>query len=81
MEPRTLTMEARTLAPGQRCDVCVLDVITGETTLVHSSSSVLFEAPNWTPDGRDLLVNGDGYLWRIPPRAVSPRRWTSGRRR
>lgn len=72
MEPRTLTMEARTLAPGQRCDVCVLDVITGETTLVHSSSSVLFEAPNWTPDGRDLLVNGDGYLWRIPAEGGEP---------
>ena len=26
----------------------------------------LIEAPNWTPDGAALLVNGDGRLWRVP---------------
>lgn len=72
MEPRTLTMEARTLAPGQRAELYVVDVDSGETTLVHTSSSMLIEAPNWTPDGRDLLVNGDGYLWRVPAAGGEP---------
>jgi Tol biopolymer transport system component len=26
----------------------------------------LIEAPNWDPDGRTLLVNGDGHLFRVP---------------
>jgi len=72
MEPRTLTMEARTLAPGQRSELYVLDVETGERTLVHASSTRLIEAPNWTPDGKDLLVNGDGHLFRIPVTGGEP---------
>ena len=27
---------------------------------------MLFEAPNWTPDGDWLIVNGDGLLQRVP---------------
>ena len=43
----------------------MLDVATGGRTLVFASDSLLFEAPNWTPDGRHLIVNGDGLLHRI----------------
>ena len=39
---------------------------TGEHRLVFSSSTLLFEAPNWTSDGHWLVVNGDGQLFRIP---------------
>ena len=52
----------RTLRPGQRSELYVVDVSTGDRRLVHSSSTVLFEAPNWTADGR-LVVNGDGRLF------------------
>jgi TolB protein len=72
MEDRVLTMEARRLRAGQRAELHVLDVDSGERRLVHRSSSMLFEAPNWTPDGRDLLVNGDGHLWRIPVEGGQP---------
>jgi TolB protein len=54
----------RTLRPGQRAELFVVDVTTGERRLVHSSSSLLFEAPNWTGDW--LIVNGNGLLFRIP---------------
>ncbi|UFU02769.1 biopolymer transporter Tol [Ruania suaedae] len=54
----------RTLAPGQRCRIHTLDVATGSTRLVHESSDVLYEAPNWS--GTDLIVNGDGLLFRLP---------------
>ena len=54
----------RTLRPGQRSELYVVDVASGERRLVFSSSTVLFEAPNWTPGG-DLIVNGDGRLFRV----------------
>ncbi|TCO35613.1 WD40 repeat protein [Kribbella steppae] len=52
----------RTLRPGQRSELYVVDVSTGDRRLVHSSTTLLFEAPNWTADGR-LVVNGDGRLF------------------
>ena len=59
-------MPPRTLRPRQRADLYVLDVLTGDSTLVTSSSTLLFEAPNWTPDGESLVVNGGGLLYRLP---------------
>ncbi|WP_436534821.1 TolB family protein [Actinoplanes sp. HUAS TT8] len=56
---------ARTLAPQQKCRILTYDVSTGVSTPVYTSSSVLFEAPNWAADG-DLILNGDGLLWRLP---------------
>jgi Tol biopolymer transport system component len=42
----------------------VVDVTSGEHRLVFSSAEILFEAPNWTPDG-NLIVNGNGRLFRV----------------
>ncbi|GAA4604699.1 dipeptidyl aminopeptidase/acylaminoacyl peptidase [Actinoplanes octamycinicus] len=64
---------ARTLADHQICRVHVHDVLTGATTLVHTGATVLFEAPNWTPAG-DLILNGDGVLWRLPADGSGPPR-------
>ncbi|GIF22878.1 Tol biopolymer transport system component [Actinoplanes tereljensis] len=58
------------------CRIQVYDVTTASTTLVHTSSTVHFEAPNWTADGH-LILNGDGLLWSLPadgsgePRQIS----------
>ena len=62
---------ARTLAPGQRSRILTLDVDSGERTLVHESAEILYEAPNWSLDGRSLYVNGDGHLFRLPVGAPS----------
>ena len=59
-------MPPRTLRPGQRAELHVIDVTTGERELVYSSSTLLFEAPNWAPDGASLVINGDGLLFRVP---------------
>jgi len=59
-------MPPRNLRPGQRAQLHVIDVTTGERQLVYSSSTLLFEAPNWTPDGASLVINGDGLLFRVP---------------
>ncbi|MGC4174477.1 TolB family protein [Demequina sp.] len=56
---------ARTLRQGQRAQLFIADADTGETTLLAESRDLLFEAPNWTPDGRHLIVNGDGRLFRV----------------
>ncbi|MFJ5985773.1 TolB family protein [Lentzea sp. NPDC092896] len=55
----------RELLPGQRADLRVLDVATGESELVLSSTERLIEAPQFHPDGRHLVVNGDGVLLRV----------------
>ncbi len=40
---------------------------TGTDRLVLESSTQLFEAPNWTPDGQWLIVNSQGSLFRVAP--------------
>ena len=56
---------ARTaLQPGQIARLTVMDCDTGGTEVVLETS-VLIEAPNWTPDGRFLIVNEGGRLFRI----------------
>ncbi|MGW9111682.1 TolB family protein [Microbacterium sp. NPDC055683] len=65
---------ARTLSPGQISRIHVLDVATGDDRIVHQSDRVLYEAPNWTLDGDDLIVNGDGHLFRLPVAGGEPAR-------
>ncbi|WP_344176377.1 biopolymer transporter Tol [Kribbella lupini] len=43
-----------------------MDVRTGVSRLVFASEEVLVEAPNWSPDGKWLILNGDGVLFRLP---------------
>ena len=45
-------------------DLEVLDVATGRRkTVYHTADSV--QAPNWTPDGRALVLNGSGRMLRF----------------
>ncbi|BDZ51697.1 hypothetical protein GCM10025867_39380 [Frondihabitans sucicola] len=57
---------ARNLLPRQSSRILLVDASTGSTEVVFESATVLVEAPNWTPDGRELVVNADGLLWRLP---------------
>jgi TolB protein len=56
----------RLLLPGQSSRLLVVDAVTGEVEVAFRSDVVLVEAPNWSPDGRWLVVNADGLLWRVP---------------
>lgn len=58
----------RELSAGQVCQIIVIDTITGDREVVYETAEMLFEAPNWTTDGR-LIVNGDGRLWELLPSA------------
>lgn len=59
----------RALAPGQRSQIWLGGPDLPEPELVFESGEILVEAPNWSLDGGSLLVNGDGLLWRLDPRA------------
>lgn len=54
----------RTQAPAVRSYIVVYDVATGVGKVVYETDRHL-EAPNWSPDGKYLLVNGDGHLFRL----------------
>lgn len=60
-----MTVPYRQLAHGQRCRVWTCDIRTGEKHLIHETGDMLLEAPNWVPDGRALILNGKGLLWRL----------------
>jgi TolB protein len=52
------------LQDGQVSRLVVADVDTGELTLVLESAE-LVQSPNWTPDGRYIVVNSLGKLWKV----------------
>lgn len=64
-ERRTGQKMARKLQPQQRAVLHVIDVDSGDVTTRLESDVLLFEAPNWSPDGHTLYVNGDGNLYRL----------------
>jgi TolB protein len=65
---------ARTLSPGQLSRIVTIDVVTGDVTVVHESTGVLYEAPNWSLDGSALYINGDGHLFRLGLDGGTPER-------
>ena len=58
-------LPTRSLADGQRTEVWVFDLDSDGPVLVHTTDELLLEAPNWAPDGKALLLNGHGRLWRL----------------
>jgi Tol biopolymer transport system component len=55
----------RELRAGQRCQVWLHDTGGDGGRLLYDTDEILLEAPNWTLDGRDLILNGAGLLWRL----------------
>ena len=45
-------------------DISVYDLATKKVSVVYSADT-LWEAPNWTPDGKYLMANSGGKLYRI----------------
>jgi TolB protein len=56
---------ARQLRRSARTEIWIADSNGGPAQLVYASRAILLEAPNWGPDGRSLLLNGNGLLWRL----------------
>lgn len=49
----------------------IVEIRTGERRIVRRALEH-FEAPNWTPDGKALIYNGGGRIWRIPVEGGAP---------
>jgi TolB protein len=64
-----LPLSAQTRAPAN--SHIVIAGLDGSERVVYSSSR-LFEAPNWSPDGKYLLLNSEGRLWKIPVAGGEP---------
>jgi TolB protein len=54
-----------TLSLGQRSEVWMAGRDGGPAELVYSTNAVRLEAPNVAADGKGLLLNGGGLLWRL----------------
>lgn len=57
-------------SPRYSSKVIVHDLTTKSATVVYRGDGI-WEAPNWSRDGRFLLVNSNGKLYRIPVNGVS----------
>ena len=51
---------------GPLCHLEVYDLDSGSHSVVQSFPFRI-EAPNWTPDGKWLIINKEGRLWKIAP--------------
>lgn len=58
--------DTRRLLPRQASELVVMDLITGQPTVIYHTQE-LIEAPNWTLDGKWLVFNADGRLFRMSP--------------
>jgi Tol biopolymer transport system component len=57
--------------------VTVMDVKTGRERVV-ATLDAHFEAPNWTPDGKHLILNSKGGLYRLPVEGGVPEKIETG---
>ncbi|HEX6893019.1 MAG TPA: hypothetical protein VF141_20055, partial [Chryseolinea sp.] len=47
------------------CRLELMNVFDGKRIVIHEEPG-RFEAPNWMPDGKKLIINKDGSLYKIP---------------
>ena len=52
-------------------DLEIMDVTNGQRSIIYTASDS-FQAPNWTKDGRALIFNRNGRLYRFDLRAKQP---------
>jgi Tol biopolymer transport system component len=57
--------QPRPPAAHYRSKITVYDLKTGSTRVVYQADQVI-EAPNWSRDGKFLLINTTGHLYRLP---------------
>jgi Tol biopolymer transport system component len=70
-EAPEFTRKGRTLLPGQVAELTVIDREQGRPEVIFTADEVI-EAPNWTPDGKTLVFNAGGEIWRIPADGSMP---------
>jgi TolB protein len=58
-------VDKRKLLPHQTAQVMIGSTAGTPPVEVFRTDEMIIEAPNWTLDGRWLILNGDGKLWRL----------------
>lgn len=69
--PFAFPRRGRTLLPGQRSELTIIDSRTGGSRVIFTADQVI-EAPNWMPDGASLVFNAGGRLFRIGVNGGTP---------
>lgn len=64
-------LNAQTSTSKLRSRMEIFDLASNSAKTVYSADHV-FEAPNWSPDGRYLLFNSEGNLYRLPAGGGTP---------
>jgi TolB protein len=59
------------------CRLELLDVTSGARKVIHESTG-RFEAPNWMPDGKNLLFNENGSIYKLPIEGGTPEKINTG---
>ncbi len=59
------------------CRLELLDVFTGTRKVIRESTG-RFEAPNWMPDGKHLLFNENGSIYKLPIEGGTPEKINTG---
>ena len=55
----------------------IMDLATNNSTIIFQSNRSL-QAPNWMPDGKHLLYNGDGLLYTFDLKTSTPKQLNTG---
>ena len=63
--------QPRAPQPQYRSAIIIFDRATGASRVLYTADTI-FEAPNWSHDGKYLLVNSGGNLMRLPVEGASP---------
>lgn len=59
------------------CRMEILNIADGKRKVIRESKG-RFEAPNWMPDGKKLLFNENGSLYKIPIEGGTPEKLNTG---
>ncbi len=59
------------------CRMEIINVFDGKRKVIFEKAG-RFEAPNWMPDGKKLLFNMDGSLYKIPVEGGEPEKLNTG---
>ena len=70
-----------TYNPGKEgwigCRLETMNVFDGKRKVIYEKNG-RFEAPNWMPDGKNLLINMDGSLYTFPVEGGEPQKVNTG---
>lgn len=58
-------LAARRPEEVSKSKICLYNLKSKSIEVIYTANK-LIEAPNWSPDGKSLLVNSGGALWKLP---------------